>query len=700
MLSRRHVSLILVGLLCSVFAAPLQAQKTFAFERQAFGGWTVRLEIEQVPHAHSNGQWRARFVATGNPQNLAIGTISFGAGHEMADTGNHEASVNSVSPVTYGWFSPWFAGYPTNIARFRLRDPYGNWTNQDFEYGVGVEILEEQTVTVNLPGSNEWTVGQSKSGTATGAMGGNQYNFAIVSGNASIGGNSSTGAFTITANAAGPITYKVWASEGNGYSRSNDATGTTSVVVAEAQTGDPGEQKNTKPQVLKNPYGVPLTVDYIDSVTGKLLMTRTLQPGETLAFTLTKVGDNPVTQTFTLNGDSVVKAQNQFGNEESFIAIGGSTWSSTIPDSEFSGSRPTWEAPATVTPSIPPTQLTKVENPDPALPGAAQTPSTVVIGKAGAVQYSSAAAAGGATDESLREGVGAIVTKLGDIEKALGKSGSGGGTVTLNATGIETRIDTSNAELNAINQKLEALNAAQTARDTPGDVNTIRALAMSAADAAANEVQNKFQQEWATNVGNYTVSQQSAPAGSDNWPSFQIPLLGEIELSPSRLPWLIPILNAAREIILWLLVVAFIRTGLKLVSSYSLQVATVPQVNTTIAAQDLVPVAGQLFSWAKGTITAVLIVSFVVVAFGAGVGVINTGITFSGLNLTISSVMSGSSVLANALGSAASNPFWALIAEAFPLGAFLSLLTAELSLYLFMSPIFLGASFIVRAIRA
>lgn len=74
--------------------------------------------------------------------------------------------------------------------------------------------------------------GQSFSGTATGAQAGNPYNISIVSGAGSASINSSTGSYTIIANGAGLITYKVWISAGSGYTRSPDAQASIAVTAS------------------------------------------------------------------------------------------------------------------------------------------------------------------------------------------------------------------------------------------------------------------------------------------------------------------------------------------------------------------------------------------------------------------------------------------------------------------------------------
>ena len=86
-----------------------------------------------------------------------------------------------------------------------------------------------QTCTISNPAVPS-AIGQTITGTASGAKGGNSYNIAVVSGSASAVINSSTGAYSVTATDVGVIAYKVWISAGNGYDQSNDATGGGSVT--------------------------------------------------------------------------------------------------------------------------------------------------------------------------------------------------------------------------------------------------------------------------------------------------------------------------------------------------------------------------------------------------------------------------------------------------------------------------------------
>jgi len=73
--------------------------------------------------------------------------------------------------------------------------------------------------------------GQQFIGTATGAQAGNAYNISIVSGPGSAA-IASNGAYVISTTGTGLVTYKVWASAGGGYDRSDDAVASIAVTAS------------------------------------------------------------------------------------------------------------------------------------------------------------------------------------------------------------------------------------------------------------------------------------------------------------------------------------------------------------------------------------------------------------------------------------------------------------------------------------
>lgn len=123
-----------------------------------------------------------------------------------------------------------------------------------------------QTVSLTNPVVPD-IVGHSITGTATGAQGGNAYNISVISGSISASINSSTGAYQIIANGVGPASYKVWISAGNGYNRSNDASG----------SGTVGNGYKVKLTIPANPGQY--TIIYTISQNGAVIGTTTQLPG-------------------------------------------------------------------------------------------------------------------------------------------------------------------------------------------------------------------------------------------------------------------------------------------------------------------------------------------------------------------------------------------------------------------------------------
>jgi len=120
-----------------------------------------------------------------------------------------------------------------------------NWINGGTtESRVNIPLDMTQTCSISNPVVPD-IVGHSITGNASGAESGNPYNISVTSGSISAAINSTTGAYTIIANGPGPATYKVWISEGGGYTRSNDAQGSGTIaegykvtITIPANTGD------------------------------------------------------------------------------------------------------------------------------------------------------------------------------------------------------------------------------------------------------------------------------------------------------------------------------------------------------------------------------------------------------------------------------------------------------------------------------
>jgi len=151
------------------------------------------------------------------------------AGYTYSHTDVHGvADSTGTSTQNFTWTGSW---HTDNINQriatftFKVRNSYGSSSFTDGPLKtITVGANQPQTCTITNA-SAPAVSGQTITGTASGAQGGNPYNISVVSGPASAAINSSTGAYTVTATGAGTISYKVWISGGNGYDRSNDATG-------------------------------------------------------------------------------------------------------------------------------------------------------------------------------------------------------------------------------------------------------------------------------------------------------------------------------------------------------------------------------------------------------------------------------------------------------------------------------------------
>lgn len=247
--------------------------------------------------------------------------------------------------------------------------------------------LLTQTVTLSPNGGAAAIVkGQTFSGTATGAQAGNPYNISIVSGQGSAAINSATGAYTVTANGAGLITYKVWVSAGGGYERSQDAQ--ASIAVAESQ--------KVKVTIPANNGKYPITYKLYQG--GGEIGSYTQMPGGSAYILTIDVGanDGQVTMKAFTQGimtDGVVFVDDVSGNVEEVL-------------------------PVVINPSSNP------DAPSSVIPAPNTTTSTTAppsAGGASGVVWSSTGGAGSdaLTNSTYREGVGKIIDTLtGDLPQA------------------------------------------------------------------------------------------------------------------------------------------------------------------------------------------------------------------------------------------------------------------------------------------
>lgn len=288
---------------------------------------------------------------------------------------------------------------------------------------------------------------------------------------------------------------------------------------------------------------------------------------------------------------------------------------------------------------------------------------------------------------------------LKELREAFEKGGTGEGEPDEDTDGdgvsdMRELVEEIAEDINVIRESEDARNQAA------DDMGQIWSDGQGAVLDAQNDMTTAFDARWASVVPDLPddVSSQSMPSGSGAWPTATIPGLGTIDFSPYEYPWIITGLNVVRELVLWLLVYGFVHFALAKITDYSMQVATVPQVGTTIGAEDAVPVLGKLASWAKGSITATAVMVTVVGVYAAGIGLLNSRLVELGTGWSLVGYLGSGGPFAGV--SAGSSPFWGLCFEFFPLSAFLSLMIAELILYVGIAPLFLAASSLVRVIRA
>lgn len=350
--------------------------------------------------------------------------------------------------------------------------------------------------------------------------------------------------------------------------------------------------------------------------------------------------------------------------------------------------------------ALPPSPTNPNNKPSgPGLPGSNQQPSQTPDGSPKPTVWTAptpATTQGTTLDkDTFKQGVG-------KLEIAIGKIATGGG------SSVDMTI--ANEKLTAINQRDTETKEANEAKaeevqqslDAEADLQTesalttkVSSMATVARDKWNDTVQSSGLNDELPTTNGAATGGVHGTGGSD-WPVVNFPVLGQIVFNPYiMIPWFIPYMNSAREVILWFLVVAFIKFGIQHVNEYCLGAARTPGANTTIAAQDLIPLAGQLLSWLKGAITVSIIMVVLVGAYGTAVLMLNSHIT--DFAPTAKAFISGVSPAASLAGS---QSFWDFIGEAFPIKAFFQLAAAEVVLLTGMGVFYAGASTIVRAVRA
>ena len=218
-------------------------------------------------------------------------------------------------------------------------------------------------------------------------------------------------------------------------------------------------QKKSNPIDLVNPFDKPLIIEYVDSVTGEVIYTETLDAGEQLVHVVTSPTGNPVTERYTLPEGGTLATSTPEGTSEYRLFAPGYSYTKPInTEITFSTDVPVWQ-PSTKSPvDLPKVDSTVTTTP----PDASTSPqANPVKGDASNVIYSvpSTSPTQGLTDQTYREGTGAIVKSLNDLNKSIknipgGGGGSGGET---EDAGTHTRLDLLNVKAESIKENAQKL---------------------------------------------------------------------------------------------------------------------------------------------------------------------------------------------------------------------------------------------------
>ena len=498
---------------------------------------------------------------------------------------------------------------------------------------------QSQTVTLT-PSSASILSGQYAQFTANGGQ--NDYQWLITGGGVTKNGNT----FIVRGTAKGSFSLTVWSPEGNGYARSNNATAVFSVTESFSKQVNLQKNEGSRP------------VQYLVLQNGEVVAEYIQQPGQGARIVTVIVETNdPLTVVSRVVG--ITQNENDVWVVDPSQNSPDTTSDPITPDSsENPTPGPVIDAPKpnAPNPGTPNNDNAPVWNNTPANNN--PTSQTDLL-----------------TNSVFREGV----NHMADIQNQIKEI-------------FEKEVEEKEARKKALDEYMGQADS------------KVKTKADEYFNFVTGATKTEFDTKWGTDVGEFGTIQTAninAPTGGTGWPKVTIPILGTIEFSPTRIPWLIPIMNVCREIVLWLLVYGFCRFGIEKAMDYSMQVATVPNVTTT---QDLVadaiPVIAEKIQYIKQGITALGLVITLVVTFGVVVGFINTGIFAAMGSGTVGSLLTGGASYINSSLAGAASPLWGFIFEFFPMGAFITLLVGEVLLIALMAPVFILASVLVRTLRA
>lgn len=417
-------------------------------------------------------------------------------------------------------------------------------------------------------------------------------------------------------------------------------------------TSATGLRLKSGPQLVKNDYNRKMVVEYVDVVTGEVISSETLNPGESLLHVVEKHGDHDVKVRYRLPEGATYVGPDTSGAMQVFIIGSGTQWDgATIPDSEFSADPPIYATPTTQAPGIPPTGVTVDATKDPAT--STTTPGNpvrrVVDGRQTAIQFSETAGTGGATDKTLREGLSAVVQELQKTRTAVEA-------VTEPVTTLGEFLTAGSAysvgtDLALITSKAGAATAYTGARPTGTN-------AVTAGGAAPTTAM------YSTIIGGTVLS------------------LGFNDLA-SRMPAADALLVACRPLLLLALAVWFARNAGATVQAYAVGLGNADTGGVNVGVENLVPGVAQ----GKGWGSAAIAVSTICVAIGALVAVVDTWM--SGAGLGVAQMLSGTSFAP--LGA-----IWGILDRYVPMAAVVQLGMMNAAMPYVLAPIYATALSVLK----
>lgn len=432
-----------------------------------------------------------------------------------------------------------------------------------------------------------------------------------------------------------------------------------------------------------NPFNKDLVITYTDSVTGEVLKTITLAPGETSIYQIIKTSSNAVNETYTLPDGGVAIVTMTDGTTQGGIYAPGASWSGpAIPNSDFAPTQPSWQSPTNRPVTPPPvSQVTSTTT------NVSQTTNntTMTDGTKSSIQFSGPGnGTGGATDNSVREGASAIVSKLDQLNKTLISLraqgiGGGGGSGSSSDDGTHTRLDTANAKLDEIKTALSdtgTIGKISKAQSEALDKNPTEGQAESAGTAAGSDLSGSYPETSAPSDINLPKAE----------PDFTVALPASfggkpVDLNPFRSDRLGPVADWFRTATAWLVVVSFGIWASTAVAEWTRGASQIRQAQGN-------PVVGGTGAQATALVAAAAITVAVSTFIVALVGWLAGDLGFSSIVNAL-----GANPMSGAPGAVA----W-MLDRMFPVAMMVSALVARVSWNLYAAKIFAVAMSVIRFI--